>query len=153
MANKWAWAVGGLVAVWTVTVSLLMALTDTRSPFPITEITHQNPYVGFIGRECRIVADVHATAWNDFPDKTKIVKVTLSPPPGVRNRFVAFDTPLKLGQRIQLISAWQQFGLGGFTRNYGVSVPGAGLPEGIPIAMYMNADGIPDSRICEIVDK
>jgi TonB family protein len=48
---------------------------------------------------------------------------------------------------------WQQFGLVGFNRHYVVSVPGAGLPDVIPITVYMNADGVPDPRVCEPVDK
>src|SRR4051812_50064740 len=51
----------GLVAIWIFGISLLMVLAETPSPFPVTEIPRQQPYVDFIGRECRIVADVRAT--------------------------------------------------------------------------------------------
>jgi hypothetical protein len=153
LAQWVAFVVVGLVAIWIFGVSLLMVLAETPSPFPVIEITRQQPYVDFIGRECRIVADVRATAWNDFPDKAKILRVTLMPSPGVKNRFVSSVTPLKLGQRVQIVSAWQQLGLFGFNRHYVVSVPGAGLPDGIPVTMYMSADGVPDPRVCEPVDK
>ena len=108
LAQWVALAVGGLVAIWIFATSLLMVLAETPSPFPVTEITRQQPYVDFIGRECRVVADVRATAWNDFPDKAKILKVSLMPPPGVKNRFVSSVTPLKLSQRVRIVSAWQQ---------------------------------------------
>jgi hypothetical protein len=153
LAQWVALAVGGLFAVWIFTVSLLMVLAETPSPFPVTEITKQKPYADFVGRECRVVADVRATAWNDFPDKAKILEISLMPPPGVKNRFVSYVTPLKPDQRVRIVSAWQQFGLVGFNRHYVVSVPDAGLPDGIPITMYMNADGVPDPRVCEPMNK
>ena len=151
--RKIALAVVGLFAVWIFTISLLMVLAEASSPFPITEVTHRKPYVDFIGRECRVVADVRATAWNDFPDKAKIVTIGLNGPPGVRNRYVSYVTPLKPGQTVRIVSAWRQFALFGFHRHYVVLVPGAGLPDGIPVTMYMNADGVPDPRVCEPVDK
>ena len=50
-------------------------------------------------------------------------------------------------------SARQQFGLVGFNRHYVVAVPGAGLPDGIPVTMFMNADGVPVPLVCEPVAK
>ena len=41
----------------------------------------------------------------------------------------------------------------GFHRHYVVSVPGAGLPNGIPVTMDVEADGVPDSRIYEPMNK
>jgi hypothetical protein len=73
---------------------MILAFGGIRSPFPDTEITHQKPYADFVGREYRVVSDVSAYVWNDFPDKTTIVWISLIPPPGVRNRFVLVcDTP------------------------------------------------------------
>lgn len=93
---KWVALVAcGLLAVSILLIVLAMILAETRDPFPVTEITHQKPYVDFVGRECRVVADVRATAWNDFPNKGKILSIALSGPPGVRNRFVSYVTPLK----------------------------------------------------------
>jgi hypothetical protein len=36
-----------------------------------------------------------------------------------------------------------------FTKYYLLSVPDAGLPDGIPIAMDVNSDGVPDPRVYE----
>jgi hypothetical protein len=36
--------------------------------------------------------------WNDFPDKARILSISLMSPPGVRNRFVSTQTRLKPGQ-------------------------------------------------------
>ena len=145
----------GLAAVPVLFIILAMALAmgGTPSPFPITEITHQKLYVEFVGRECRLVADVRAIAWNDFPDKAKILSISLMSPPWVKNRFVSYATPLTPGQRVRIVSAWQQFTLVGFSKHYVVSVPDAGLPDGIPVTMYMDGDGVPDPRVCEPVDK
>ena len=55
--------------------------------------------------EYRIVGDVSAYAWNDFPDRDKILSVTLTPPPGTRNRFVSYVIPMARGQRIRILKA------------------------------------------------
>jgi hypothetical protein len=66
---KWAaFAACGLVAV-----GIILGLGGYASPFPVIEITHQKPYVDFVGREYRVVADVRALAWNDFPDKARVL--------------------------------------------------------------------------------
>jgi|KBSMisStaDraftv2_1062788.scaffolds.fasta_scaffold505108_2 hypothetical protein len=142
-----------LFVVYALLITVLMILAETPNPSPVTEISHQKPYADFVGRECRVVADVLATAWNDFPDKAKILSITLGPPPGYGNRFVSYQKPLKPDQRVRIVSAWQQFALFGFNRHYVVSVPGAGLPDGSPVTLYMNADGVPDPQVCEPVQK
>jgi hypothetical protein len=119
------------------------------SPFPDTEITQQKPYADLVGREYRVVSKVSAYAWNDYPDKAKILAVSLMSPPGVKNRFVSYVTPLQPGQRIRLVSAWRRFAVFGFIRHYLVLVPGAGLPEGIPVTIYVESDGVPDPRVYE----
>lgn len=153
---KWvALAACGLLAVAISLIGLLIVfgLAGTPSPFPVTETTHQKPFVDFVGREYRVVADVRALAWNDFPDKATILSISLMSPPVVRNRFVSYETPLKLGQRVRIVSAWRQFALVEFTRHYVVSVPGARLPDGIPVTMNVKSDGVPDPLVYEPVDK
>lgn len=141
---KWSvLAVGGLLAL-----VIVLGVGGVQVPWPPTETTQQKPYADFVGREYRVISSVSAHAWNDFPDKTKTQSISLLPPPGVRNRFVSHVTPLQPGQRIRIVSAWRHFLLLGF-RYYVVSVPGAGLPEGIEITMTVNSDGIPDPRIYE----
>jgi hypothetical protein len=142
---KWSvLAVGGLLAL-----VIVFGVGGVQVPWRPTETTQQKPYADFAGREYRVISSVSAYAWNDFPDKTKIQSFSLLAPPGVRNRFVSYVTPLKPGQRIRIISAWRHFLLFGFDRYYVVSVPGAGLQEGIEITMAVNSDGIPDRRIYE----
>ena len=132
---------------------LMLAMSGIRSPFPDTEVTHQKPYADFVGREYYVASDVSAYAWNDFPDKEKILSVTLMSPPGVRNRFVSYVTPLKPGQRVRIVSAWRRFVLFGFSRRYVVLLPGAGLPEDVEITMRVNSDGVPDPLVYEPIDK
>jgi hypothetical protein len=129
--------------------SLMLAMSGTLSPFPDTEVTHQIPYADFIGHEYRVVSKLSAYAWNDFPDKDKILSITLISPPGVHNRFVSSVTPLKEGQRVRIISAWRHFAMFGFNRYYVVQLPGAGLPEGIDIEVGMNSDGFLDPLVYE----
>jgi hypothetical protein len=131
----------------------MLVVAGVRSPFPPTAITHQEPYADFIGREYRVKSNVSAFAWNDFPDKTKILSISLIPPPGIRNRFVSYVIPLQHGQRIRIVSAWRDVTMTGFNYEYGVSVPGAGLPEGVLITMRVNADGVPDPRVYQPIDR
>jgi len=133
-------------------VGVLM-LATVPVPWPATEVSHQKPYADFVGREYRVVSEVSAYAWNDFPDKAKILSISLISPPGVRNRFVSYVTPLKTGQRIRIVSAWRQLALFGFHRHYVVLVPGAGLPEGIDITLNINSDGVPDPLVYELIDR
>jgi hypothetical protein len=146
---KWvALAACGLLAL-----VIVLGVGGVQVPWPATETTQQKPYADFVGREYRVTSDVSAYAWNDFPDKAKILSITLMPPPGVRNRFVSYVTPLQPGQRVRIISAWRHFLLLGFHRYYVVSVPDAGLPEGIEITMSVNSDGVPDPHVYEPIDK
>ena len=117
------------------------------------EITQQKPYFGFIGREYRVISSVSAYAWNDFPDKATILQISLMPPPAIKNRFVSYMTPLPLGQRVSIVSAWRILLLDGFDRSYVVSLPGAGLPEGIKKSMDVDSDGVPNPLVYEPVDR
>ena len=139
-----------IAAFGLLALAIVLSVAGVRSPFPPTEITHQEPYSHFIGREYRVTSDVSAYAWNDFPDKAKILSISLVPPPGIRNRFVSYVIPLQHGQSIRLVGAWREFP--SFARFYVVSVPGAGLPDGITITMAVNSDGIPDPGVYEPTD-
>lgn len=155
MLAKWvAFAVCGLLAL--VIILIMLAMGGWGSPVPGSAISDRKPYADFLGREYRVVGVVSAYAWNDFPDKATILSISLMSPPGVRNRFVSYVTPLKLGQRVRIVSALRRpelFGLFGSRKSYVVSVPGAGLPEGIPIEVVVNSDGVLDPRVYALIDK
>jgi hypothetical protein len=51
------------------------------------------------------------------------------------------------------VSAWRQFVLFEFARYYKVSVPDAGLPDGIDIEMRVASDGVPDPLVYEPIDR
>jgi len=140
-------------AILLLVLAMALAMGGTLNSSPLTEITQRKPWVDFIGSACRLVTDVRAIAWNDYPDKAKILEVTLMAPPWVKNRFVSYETPLKPDQTVRIVSAWQQFAFFGYNRHYVVSVPGAGLADDIPVWLDMNADGVPDPQVCEPVDK
>jgi len=122
-------------------------------PAPKTEVTNRKPFADYIGREYRVVGNVSALAWNDFPDKDKVVSISLMSPPLVRNRFVSYSRPLKPGQKLRIISAWRSLTVDGFIYKYGVGLPGSGLSEGIPTTMNVNADGVPDPLVYEPIEK
>jgi hypothetical protein len=144
-----------LAAFGLIAVLIILGVGGVRLPFWFrsTDVSHEKPYADFVGREYRVTGQVSALAWNAFPDKAKILNVSLMPSPGARNRFVSYSIPLQPGQRVRIISAWRQFALVEFTYRYVVNVPGAGLPEAIPITMKVSADGVPDPLIYEPIDK
>jgi hypothetical protein len=73
-----------------------------------------------------------------------IAASTRSPQP-----FRLICNSLAARAKVRIVSAWRHFLLLGFHRYYVVSVPSAELPEGIPITMEVNSDGIPDRRFYE----
>ena len=137
-AKRVALAACGLLAL-----AIVLGVSGVRLPPPETDVSHHKPYADFIGREYQVVSDVNAYAWNDFPDKDTILSISLLPPPGAGNRFVSWKTPLKQGQRVRIVSASRSFGLLELNRKYVVLVPGAGLPEGVPITMRVEATAFP----------
>jgi hypothetical protein len=64
LAKRFVLAACGLLAL-----VIVVGLGGIPSPFSSTEITQQKPYADFVGREYRVVSDVSAYAWNDFPDR------------------------------------------------------------------------------------
>ena len=84
---KWT----GFTALGLFALVIILAVGGIRLPFwfPNTEVTQEKPYSDFVGREYRVLGPVTALAWNDFPDKAKIMSISLTPPPGTRNRFVS----------------------------------------------------------------
>ena len=108
-----------------------------------TEVTNRKPFADYIGREYRVVGNVSALAWNDFPDKDTILSISIMSPPLVRNRVVSYSKPLKPGQTVRIVSAWRNLTLDGFIFKCGVGLPGSGLPEGIATTMKVNAHGVP----------
>lgn len=138
-------ALGLLIAV------IVLGVAGYRVPFwpSDTEMTNQKPYSDFIGRDYRVVGPVAALAWNDFPDKDKILVVSLTSPPGTQNRFVSYKIPLLRGQEIRILSAWRSLSLFHFSYYYLVSVPGVKLPEGVPIKMNVGPEGILDPSAYE----
>src|SRR5262249_5727928 len=138
-AKVFIFGVYGLPLLGALFFTVVGVATLIPAPAP-TDITHRKPFADYIGREYRVVSRVSAHAWNDFPDRAKILTITLEPPPGVGNRFVSWKRPLKLGQRVHIISAWRYLALDGFVKYYVVSVPDAGLPGGIEIRMKVGSD-------------
>lgn len=146
---KWAlYGLLGMVGLGAALFTLVGVLSTTPNPFPETDLSTRKPYVDFIGREYRLIAEVDAIAWNDFPDKAKILVISLMPRPNVQNRFVSYKIPLKAGQTLRIRSATGRFGS---SKHYVVSVPRAGLPEGIPVHVHMESDGSLDPLVYEPV--
>ena len=78
--------------------------------------------------------------------------MTLTPPPGTKNRFVSATVPVQRDQRLRIVGAQQQWGFAGIVRWYVVSLPGVELPDG-PVEIGMNGDGVPDPASFELVQE
>jgi hypothetical protein len=141
----------GLVALGAILFTV--AGIGMQIPAPKTEVTNRKPFADHIGRQYRVVGNVSALAWNDFPDKGTILSISLMSPPLVRNRFVSYSKQLRSGQTVRIVSTWRHLTLGGYTYDYGVGLPGSGLPEGIAIKMSVNSDGVPDPRVYEPIER
>lgn len=119
-------------------------------PISDTEITQEEPFAKFVGREYRLKVSTEAMFWNDFPDKEKILTVSIGPA-SAKNRFVTKIVSLADGQKIRIMSAWSYFTLEGFKKYYMVSFPDLdfGVPAGVPIRLNVKSDGIPDPLLYE----
>ena len=135
------------VVVSTVVMITLGVGLSTQEP--ATEVTDQRPFADFIGREYRIVGDVLAVAWNDFPDKEAILQVVLTRQAGpqTRNRFVSYAKPLSHNQTLRIISAWQVGARAKRQFRYLVALSGSDVPENDPVVVYVGADGVPDTML------
>jgi hypothetical protein len=114
-----------------------------------TKVSNEKPFSTYIGQEYRVTNHIKALAWNDFPDKEKILLVSLTPPPGTKNRFVSNTITLQPGQKVRILSAWRSLSLFEYTNYYLVAAPNAGLPENVPIKMKVGSDGIPSPLFYE----
>lgn len=52
-----------------------------------TDISQEKPFNDFVGRDYRVIAPTDTMYWNDFPDKEKILTVSIGPA-SAENRFV-----------------------------------------------------------------
>jgi hypothetical protein len=114
----------GIAVVTYLAIVVVLTTGGVLSPFPVTDILNRRPYADTVGREHRVVGNVIAVAWNDFPDKETLLSITLISPPGYANRFVSWTVPLKQGQVVRITSARRQFGWLGFSQWYVASLPG-----------------------------
>ena len=143
------WVVITVLSLFAVTC--VVGLGGYQIPFwpDDTEITNEEPYSSFIGQQYRLTSELYAHAWNDFPDKEKILVISLMPPPGTKNRFVSYRVTLQPGQAVRIHSAWRSLSLFEYSYYYHVSIPDAGLPEGVPIKMKVGTDGAPITQYYE----
>jgi hypothetical protein len=72
----------GLVALGAILFTALGVAMQV--PAPQTEVTNRQPFADYIGREYRVVGNVSALAWNDFPTRTQS-----SRSPSCRHRWFA----------------------------------------------------------------
>lgn len=149
MKSLFKWTV--FTAFGLFVIYIVIGLSGYQFPFwpEDTEVTNVKPFSTYIGQEYQVTNHIKALAWNDFPDKEKILVVSLTPPPGVQNRFVSYSITLQPGQKLSILSAWRTLSLLKYSYYYLVSIQGTELPENIPIKMKVSSDGIPNPLFYE----
>jgi hypothetical protein len=149
MMSVFKWVV--FTAFGLFVILIVIGLGGYQVPFwpEDSDVTNNKPFSTYIRQEYRVTNHIKALAWNDFPDKEKILVVSLMPPPGVQNRFVSYSIALQPGQKICILSAWRSLSLFEYNYYYLVSIADAGLPENVPIKMKVNIDGIPSPLFYE----
>ena len=151
LLNMAKWAVVGAGVL--LGVAIVLGIAGYGGTAPRIDVSEQKPYADSIGREYRVVGDVSACAWNDFPDKDKILSITLTPTPCADNRFVSYVVPVATGKRVRIVSAYRSYALGDIMENYVVSVADANLPTNVPVTVRVDSDGVLDRRFYEPIDK
>ena len=143
------WVVITVLSLFAVTC--VVGLGGYQIPFwpEDSEVTNEKPFSNFIGQQYRLTSELYAHAWNDFPDKEKILVVSLMPPPGTKNRFVSYRVTLQPGQVVRIHSAWRSLSLFEYSYYYYISIPDTKLPDGVPIKMKVGADGSPSMQYYE----
>jgi hypothetical protein len=68
---------GAIGAVAVGAILLTVAGAGMQIPARRADVTNRRPFVGFVGREYRVGGNVSALAWNGFPDKQRIVSISL----------------------------------------------------------------------------
>lgn len=149
LLNMAKWAVIGAGVLLAVAIVLGIAGYGTA---PRVNVSKQKPYADYIGREYRVVGDVSACAWNDFPDKDRILSITLTPTPCADNRFVSYVVAVARGKRVRIISAYRSYALGGIIENYVVSVADTSLPADVAVTVRVGSDGILERRFYQPID-
>ena len=144
------WVGAGIVVL--LAVAIVLGVAGYGPPAPRSDVSDHQPYADYIGRQYRIVGEVSACAWNDFPDKDKILSITLTPSVCAANRFVSYQTPIDKGKRVRIVRAWRTYDLFEINEDYVVSVADAGLPRGVEIRVGVGHDGVLDRRFYEPAD-
>jgi hypothetical protein len=140
------WTILGLLGL--IVISIALGVSGYRIPISDTEITQRDPFAKFIGHEYIVKTPTEAMFWNDFPSKEKILNVSIGPATA-KTRFVSKIVPIRVGQRVRIVSAWQSFALLDSIKYYRISVSDLEVPEDVPIHLKVKSDGIPDAFIFE----
>jgi hypothetical protein len=101
-------------------------------------LTLKNPYKKIIDTEYRIVGEVNAYGIYEDLDKKKLSYITLIPGVGIAGPEVAFKRRIANGQRLKVVSAWQEHKLISNDVYYLVLIQDSGLPGDIQIRLELS---------------
>jgi hypothetical protein len=126
---------------------LVISIAGYKVPFlpQDSDVSHLSPFSDYIGKELEVQGSADLIAWNDFPDKEKILSFTLVCNSGAKNRFVSYVKPLRDGQKMVVQSVWKSFLLFETRYYYKVKLKGLDIPAEIEVELSIGLDGKPNS--------
>jgi hypothetical protein len=138
--------IGALVLITLVGALLAIGIAGYKVPFlpQDSDVSHLSPFSDYIGKELEVQGSADLVAWNDFPDKERILSYTVVCNSGYKNRFVSHVKPLKDGQKMVVQSAWKSFLLFETNYYYKVKLQDMDIPAEIDVKLNVGLDGKPN---------
>ena len=126
----------GIFVRWAA-CSLLVAIGGCHQG-PHSELTSVKPYADLIGSEYRVVAtDVHAYPIYESVTTKNISRVAVIAGVGIGGSEIGSPINIPQGQIIRILSAWRKPLLFEDGIYYRVQLPGAELPQNVPIELEL----------------
>lgn len=105
----------------------------------VIELTRTSPYAQIVGTEYRIVAPVDAYGiYGNLNNRKVISSIELIPGVGISGPEVAFKKRIAKGQKITVLSAWQERKLLHSNVYYVVDMQDADLPRDIQVRIDLS---------------
>jgi hypothetical protein len=120
-----------------VSMAALAVMSAGCGPAEATDVTGQQPYAKFIGREYRIIREVDAYGIKMDPRDEQPAVILLMPRPGIAGWEVAFRKPLEKGQTFRIRGAKHRFMVFDDGTEYVVDLKDPTLAEGLEVRIAM----------------
>ncbi|MBK8161875.1 MAG: hypothetical protein IPK65_01605 [Gammaproteobacteria bacterium] len=103
----------------------------------LDELSYSAPYSSIVGAEFRTTTDLYAYGVYEDMNRDSVAYITVLPGVGISGPEIAFKRQITKGQKIKILSAWQERGALSGGVFYQVSMHGSGLPQGTQIRIEL----------------